>query len=330
MNLGILVAFWLAGAQGGPAPLPAVTIDAQRLSRRPVLKPAPAPWMAAGAFNPAAIIVSGKTVLLFRATDARGTSRIGIAEAGDGLHFKVDPRPVLEPSAPYEQGGGVEDPRLIRIEGTYYLTYTGYNRHDAQLCLATSTDLRHWQRRGVILPAYKGAWNNGWTKSGAIVPERINGKWWMYYLGTRHDPDGKDRDYMGLASSDDLLHWADATTQPVLERRPGAFDSRVMEPGPPPLITSAGILLLYNGASDQLVYGPGWILFDKADPRRVLARCGSPFLLPSLTWEKIGTVPDVVFLEGAVPRAGDPLDLTGYYGGADQYIGAVRLRINLR
>ena len=58
----------------------------------------------------------------------------------------------------------------------------GPDRKDAQLCLATSVDLLHWQRRGVIMPAYKGKWNVGWTKSGAIVAEKINGKYWMYYL----------------------------------------------------------------------------------------------------------------------------------------------------
>lgn len=200
--------------------------------------------MESGVFNPAAVKRDGKTVLLFRAQDRKGTSRIGYAESTDGRHFTIDPKPVLEPREPYEAGGGVEDPRVVRIGDLYYMTYTGYNQHDAQLCLATSADLRHWQRRGVILPAYRGGWITGWTKSGAIVPERINGKWWMYYLGTRKDADGKDRDYMGLASSPDLLHWQNATSQPVLERRAGAFDSRVMEPGPPPLMTKAGILLL--------------------------------------------------------------------------------------
>ena len=319
----VLFAAWLAA-------LPAITIRARRLSDQPVLRPAAPPWMQAGAFNPAAVMIDGKTILLFRARDAHGTSRIGYAESADGLHFKIDPAPVLEPAAPYERGGGVEDPRVVRIGTVYYMTYTGYNRHDAQLCLATSRDLRHWRRRGVILPAYHGAWVTGWTKSGAILPERIGGKWWMYYLGTRHDTDGKDRDYMGLASSGDLLHWSDATSKPVLERRPGAFDSRVMEPGPPPLVTSAGIVLLYNGADDKLVYGPGWILFDKADPRRVLARCDKPFILPALQWERVGTVPNVIFLEGVTAAAGAPLDLTGYYGGADQYIGAMRIRIAIR
>ncbi|MGH9417310.1 MAG: hypothetical protein ACRD01_11855, partial [Terriglobales bacterium] len=167
-------------------------------------------------------------------------------------------------------------------------------------------------------------------KSGAIVPERIGGRWWMYYLGTRRDPDGKARDYMGVASSADLLHWKDATDRPVLDRRPGAFDSRVMEPGPPPLLTSAGILLLYNGADDNLVYRSGWVLFDRRDPRRVLARAQSPFLAPRLDWEKNGAVPNVVFLEGVVRnpagRAGE-IDLTGYYGAADKYVGAARIHI---
>jgi predicted GH43/DUF377 family glycosyl hydrolase len=306
-----------------------VSISAERLSATPLLKPYKLSWTMAGVFNPAAVALKGKTVLLFRARDAHGTSRIGYAESTDGAHFSIDPQPVLEPRELYERGGGVEDPRVVSIAGVYYMTYTGYNLKDAQLCLATSTDLRHWQRRGVILPAYKGKWVTGWTKSGAIVPEKIGGKWWMYYLGTRRDADKQERDYLGLASSDDLLHWSDATARPVLERRPGAFDSRVMEPGPAPLITAAGILLLYNGASDKLVYGPGWVLFDKSDPSRVLARSSTPFLLPKLYWERLGTVPNVIFLEGAVTRSAKPLELTGYYGAADQYIGGMRIRISL-
>jgi predicted GH43/DUF377 family glycosyl hydrolase len=241
----------------------------------------------------------------------------------------------MSPETDYEKGGGLEDPRVVQIQGTYYLTYTGYDLHSAQLCLASSTDLIHWTRKGVILPAYKGRWNEQWTKSGAIVPEQIDGKWWMYYLGTKKDSDGKSRDYMGLATSVDLLHWKDATDEPVLHRRPGAFDSRVMEPGPAPFVTSAGIFLFYNGANEDLLYGPGWVLFDKRDPRRVIARADQPFVLPTLEWEKVGNVPNVIFLEGAVkdwtfttPQHG-ALSFVGYYGAADKYIGGLRMSVQL-
>jgi beta-1,2-mannosidase len=299
-----------------------IAIDASRLSDQPILEPGP-PWSSTGLFNPAAVKYKGKTVLLFRATDAKMISRIGYADSADGLHFKVRPQPVLEPEAPYEQGGGVEDPRLVRIGDTFYLTYTGYNGKDAQLCLAISKDLIHWHRQGVILPAYQGSWNTKWTKSGAILPNKVKDRWWMYYLGTRTDPDGQDRDYMGLASSPDLLHWTDATTAPVLPRRHGAFDSRVMEPGPAPILTSAGILLLYNGASDSLTYGPAWALFDREDPSKPLARADRPFLLPELEWEKKGVVPNVIFIEGLIGKV-------AYYGAADHVIGAARLTITIR
>jgi beta-1,2-mannosidase len=309
-----------------------ILITAQRVSKQPLLRPA-ADWSEFGLFNPTAIKIGKKTVLLFRAQDRNHTSRIGYAESTDGLHFDVRPEPVLSPETAYEKGGGIEDPRIVQIEGSYYLTYTAYDLHAAQLCLATSTDLIHWQRKGVILPAYRGSWNTQWTKSGAIVSEKINGKWWMYYLGTRKDPDGQARDYMGLASSTDLLHWKDATQKPVLDRRPGAFDSRVMEPGPAPMLTHGGILLLYNGADDHLVYGPGWVLFDRQDPARVIARADRPFLVPTLDWEKNGNVPNVIFLEGAVPRSraesesNKDLEVIGYYGAADKFIGGANIRI---
>jgi predicted GH43/DUF377 family glycosyl hydrolase len=273
-------------------------------------------WESAGTFNPAAVKVGEKVVMLYRAQDRQGTSRLGYAESTDGIHFVRHPQPVLSPEAEYEKVGGVEDPRLVKFGDTYYLTYTGYNKKDAQLCLATSRDLIHWERKGVILPAYKGNWNTGWTKSGAIVPEKIDGKYWMYFLGTTPDKN----DQMGLAYSTDLIHWTDATQAPVLPRRPGQFDSRVVEPGPSPIVTPEGIVLIYNGADDQLVYRTAIAVFDGKDPRRLLYRSEQPIFWPGKEWEKVGQVPNVVFVEGMV-RRGDRYLF--YYGGADKYVGVV-------
>jgi len=300
-----------------------VQITVEWSSPTPLISPTASGPATAGAFNPAAVRAGNKTVLLYREQDRAGTSRIGYASSSDGIHFTLRAQPVLIPETDYEKDGGAEDPRVLKITSTYYMTYTGYNKKDAQLCLATSQDLIHWERKGILLPAYKGNWNTGWTKSGAIVPEKINGKWWMYYLGTAPDK----RDYMGLASSPDLLHWSDATAQPVLPRRSGAFDSRVMEPGPPPIITEAGILLIYNAADDDLVYTTAWALFDKNDPGKLLARADQPFLRPEKEWQRVGQVPNVVFTEGLVKDKGQ---WWIYYGGADKYIGASRIRISIR
>jgi len=285
-----------------------------RLSDQPIISPRGDGWESAGTFNPAVVVHNGKFVMLYRAQDVSGTSRLGYAESADGIHFERRRDPVLSPEADYEKDGGVEDPRLVQFGDTYYLTYTGYNKKDAQLCLATSRDLIHWERQGVILPAYKGNWNVGWTKSGAIVPEKINGKYWMYFLGTSSDK----TDQTGLAYSPDLVHWTEATEKPVLPRRPGRFDSRVAEPGPPPMLTKDGILLIYNGADDKLVYRTGMAVFSPDEPAKLLWRSDEPVFAPEKDWEKLGQVPNVVFVEGMAKKYGHYLL---YYGGADKYVG---------
>jgi predicted GH43/DUF377 family glycosyl hydrolase len=285
-----------------------------RVLENPVISPQGEGWESAGTFNPSVVRRDGKFVMLYRAQDKSGTSRLGYAESADGIHFTRRSEPVLSPEKDYEKDGGVEDPRLVRFGDTYYLTYTGYNKKDAQLCLATSKDLIHWQRMGVILPAYKGRWNVRWTKSGAIVPEKIAGKYWMYFLGTTPD----NNDQMGLASSTDLLHWTDATDAPVLPARAGNFDSRVVEPGPAPIVTPKGIVLVYNGADDKLVYRTGVATFDRNDPRVMISRTDVPVFAPEKQWEKVGQVANVVFVEGMVRQGGRYLF---YYGGADTHVG---------
>jgi predicted GH43/DUF377 family glycosyl hydrolase len=322
----------------------------RRASETPILSPQGAGWESAGVFNPAVAVLRnesaersaegmpfGKVVMLYRAQDAAGTSRIGYAESEDGFHFTRRAQPVLSPETDYEKDGGVEDPRLQKFGDTYYLTYTGYNKKDAQLCLATSKDLIHWERKGVILPAYKGNWNVAWTKSGAIVPEKIGGKYWMYWLGTSADK----TDQMGLSYSDDLIHWTEATQTPVLPRRPGKFDSRVVEPGPPPIVTPRGIVLVYNGADDKLVYRTGVAVFDRADPRKLISRTDEPIFAPEKEWEKVGQVPNVVFVEGMLPReqrfVKDGTEVKPphrsflfYYGGADKFVGVAEADERMR
>jgi predicted GH43/DUF377 family glycosyl hydrolase len=315
-SLTCLLLLGLAAQSSSP---PAV--DWRRLNdARPILTPQGDGFESAGVFNPAVVKESGRFVMLYRAQDRGGASRLGYATSPDGIHFTRRDEPVLAPEADYEKNGGVEDPRLVKIGGAYYLTYTGYNKRDAQLCLATSADLIHWVRKGVILPAHKGRWNVGWTKSGAILAEKIKGKYWMYYLAD--SAEGVHE--MGVAYSGDLVHWTEALDHPVLEGRPGLFDATVVEPGPPPVLTRDGILLIYNGADAKNVYATGWVLFDRGDPTKVLARADRPIFGVEREWEKVGQVPNVVFVEGMV-RDGNRWLF--YYGGADKYVGVAEAKL---
>lgn len=301
---------------------PSTFSNFKRLSDLPILTPRPGKFDSVGAFNPAAVKVSNnRYVMLYRGQDDKGVSRIGYAESRDGVNFVRNDEPILAPSQTDEQHG-IEDPRLspsLDKPGYWDLTATIYDT-DAQLTLFRSKDLKTWTRCGIMMPAKTGAWNINWTKSGAIVPKKIQGKSWMYYMG-----DAKNgSDQTGIACSTDGVTWKDATDTPVLPRREGKFDSRVVEPGPAPIITKDGILLLYNGADDSLTYKTGWALFDKNDPKKLIARSDQPIFQPEMDWEKkvssdtVHQAPNVVFVEGLIK---DGKRYLIYYGAADCRVG---------
>lgn len=273
----------------------------------PILTPTGSTWQSKDVFNPTAWTDGELIYLLYRAEDStgigqwNGTSRIGLATSTDGISFDREEDPVLSPSEPWELPGGAEDPRVVKIGDTFFLTYTAYDGETARLAIATSTDLRNWVKHGLVFP------DRGWTKSGAILPEKINGQFWMYFGDTN----------IWAAHSEDGIQWT-VVEEPVLTPRDGKFDSRLVEPGPAPIITEDGILLLYNGADDDLFYASGQALFSPSDPTELIARSEAPFLTPTTELERTGQIPNVVFIEGLV-RFDDRWFL--YYGMGDSGIG---------
>ena len=302
-------------------------------------------WEEHATFNPAAVVKDGKVFVLYRAEDASGertigghTSRIGLAESQDGLHFTRRNAPVLYPDRdaqrPYEWPGGVEDPRIVEAEeGSYVLTYTQWNRRIPRLAVATSRDLVHWTKHGpAFATAYGGKYLSLESKSGAIlarvegnhvIATKVGGTYWMYF----NVPD------ILIATSDDLVDWtpledSDGRLIKVLSPRPGYFDSWLVEAGPPAIVTKHGILVLYNaGNSGQYgdphlparVYTGGQALYDLHNPLKLLARSDAPFIQPTEDYERTGQYPQgTTFVEGLVPFHGR---WYLYYGTADSRVG---------
>jgi predicted GH43/DUF377 family glycosyl hydrolase len=122
----------------------------------PILTPNPSnKWESAYVYNPTAIVLNSTVFLLYRAQDSGRTSSIGLAWSTDGYNFTRLNDPILFPTEPWEAGGGTEDPRIIRINGTFYLTYTGYDLNTPQLCIATSEDLLHWTKYPPTFPGFE-------------------------------------------------------------------------------------------------------------------------------------------------------------------------------
>jgi len=289
----------------------------------PIMVPdANLPWMERSVFNPSAIVKDdGKIALLFRAEDGtgrgqwNGTSRIGYAESTDGIHFEIRPEPVLGPTEVYEEQGGTEDPRVVRLQdgplaGKYLMTYTAYSFPDkmARLALAVSTDLLHWEKKGVLFerPNIEAA-RPEWSKSGAIVPRQVNGEYLMYFGDSN----------IHLARSKDGIHWV-ADPEPVLKPRPGYFDGNLVESGPTPWLDAQGnIHMLYNADAPPDGYAAGEVVFSGKNPREILSRSNTPVLKVTEDWEKHGQVGSVIFLEGLAVKDGEAFF---YYGGADDKI----------
>jgi len=308
-------------------------------------------WEVKDVFNPAAIVRHDTIFLLFRAEDSvgkyAGTSRIGIAWSTDGFHFNKYPVPVLypdnDPEKIYEWEGGCEDPRIVEDDnGTYFMTYTAYDGDKARLLVASSKDLYHWTKYGPVFKTYqKGKFVNSWSKSGSIVCKYENGKAIAVKL------DGKFLMFWGdtdifCATSEDLIQWNPlvyADDQPgytddrpesqlvkVFSPRKRKFDSDLIEPGPPAMVTDNGVLLIYNSRNIPSIgdssiaegtYTASQILFNKSSRPKVIQRMSTYFIKPDKPYEMSGQVSNVCFVEGLVNYKGKWFL---YYGTADSKI----------
>jgi beta-1,2-mannosidase len=288
--------------------------------RNPILRPTRRSWESRFVFNPAAIVRRGRIHMLYRAQGEDLRSSIGLAISSDGVDFERLERPVMEATEPYELPGGCEDPRVVEIRGRYYMTYTGYDGTSARLCLATSRDLRSWTKHGPLFADFRTRGvDKPWSKSGAILTTPIGGRYVMYF---------GDKDIY-YAWSRDLIRWTPGPVDdPVMRPQPGTYTEELLEPGPPPLITEHGqILLIHNSAAHdpdgKLIYRAGQALIDPAAPTEELARMTRPFLVPETPEEIEGQVNNVVFVEGLVAYR---RRWFMYYGQGDAGVGVLHGR----
>lgn len=243
--------------------------------KNPILRPSDG-FQSKRLYNPSVLKEGNKFYMFYRAESEEPlTGRIGFAESEDGFHFICHKEPILSPGDEFDRGG-CEDPRIVKLGDTYYLTYVGNSMRYgvSNICLAISKDLIHWEKVGPVLTERPWDWDKGQIKAGAIVPERINGKFVMYFMGEKEPWETA----IGIAYSDDLINWYEPLDRPIVEPRVGYFDSKGVEPGPTPIIIDEGILLIYNGWCDDCVYQPGGILFSKDDPTKIINRTVSPIL----------------------------------------------------
>jgi predicted GH43/DUF377 family glycosyl hydrolase len=219
---------------------------------------------------------------------------------------------------------------VIRVNGTFYLTYTAYDNTTARLCLATSPDLLHWTKYGPMLPNVTDVLYNwqdpltsvtprqGWSKSGAILNERQpDGSYHMHFGDS----------FLYFANSSDLIHWHVVYDQAPFAPKLNVWEQALMESAAPPAKTRDGMWLkFYNGVATGLggykpsQYSTGQMLIDPVNSPLgpPVARLESPILQPTSVREVEGQVDNVVFSEGLVQFRGQWFL---YFGQGDAFLG---------
>ena len=306
--------------------------------------------------NPACIEKDGITHIFYRAV-RRGdmVSSIGYCQLEGNKVVKRSDKPVIFPEHYYEKMG-VEDPRIVFLEGTYYLFYTVYDGKNALFAYATSTDLVQFVKQGVISPliSYREAAHLFahsdiklrekyflfdsyirdkaddaillWEKDAFIFPKKIKGQFALIHRILPGIQMIKFDAFKDLT----LDYWKDYLGNLghhiILDPEYG-FESKNIGGGCPPIETNEGWLLIYHGVEDAahgLTYHAGAALLDINNPQRVIGRLKKPLFSPTESWEKNGDVNNVVFPTGTVLKSNR---IFIYYGAADKLIAAKSLDI---
>jgi predicted GH43/DUF377 family glycosyl hydrolase len=271
-------------------------------------------WECYNVFNPGVLYHDGVFHMFYRAQGLDWVSRIGYAVSEDGLHWNRLRQPVLEP-VDGTDSRGVEDARLVEIDGVFYMTYTAYGREFRSEgepthlgggilpMIARSENLITWERLG---PIVRGEDN----KDHVLFPRKIGGRYVALH---------RRRPQVWLAYSDDLLTWREQDMAPIYgPREDNWWDCTSVGSNGVPIETKHGWLLINHAYDDDHVYRLGVVLLDLDDPTHVLSRPPEPIFWPEELWELRGDVPNVVF-----SCANPVVDGTVYvyYGGGDHVIG---------
>lgn len=310
-----------------------------------------------GVLNPAVIRVGDNVHIFYRAVQQGNRSSIGYCRLNGPLTVveRWD-KPIIVPEFDYETQG-VEDARIVLIDDLYYLTYTGYDGTNARGALATSKDLVHFTKMGIIVPPisyaefvflaetagtvnenyyrnYKFYYQEAdpekkimlWDKNVIFFPRRINGK--LVFLH-RIRPGIQ---LVSVNSIEDLTKefWAEyflnLQDHIVLDPMHG-HESSYVGGGCPPIETEHGWLLIYHGVEDTergIIYSACAALLDLNNPLKELARLPHALFSPEYDWELEGYVNNVVFPTGTA-LFGDMLFI--YYGAADTQIACASVNI---
>ncbi len=290
-----------------------------RFTKNPVIGRRPFKG-ASRVFNSAIIPYQGEFIGIFRADHDNGYPNLHLGRSKNGIDWKIEEeyiRFVKEDGTPAKPILYGYDPRLVEIEGTYYILWCNYF-NGPTIGLAKTQDFKAFiQLENAFLP---------FNRNGVLFPRKING---LYVMLNRpsdngHTPFGD----IYLSQSPDLTFWGKHRL--VMKTSHYWWKNTKLGAGPVPIETTEGWLLIYHGVCTTcsgFVYSMGAALLDRDDPSKVLIDCENYILTPEEPYETTGFVPNVVFPCATVNDAASGR-IAIFYGAADTYCALAFTTVN--
>jgi len=286
------------------------TAPVWRYTENPIIHRNPIPGVAR-IFNSAVVPYEDGYIGVFRGEQVNGVPYIYLGRSVDGIHWNFDPEKI-----PFVDEKGnpfmpiyAYDPRLVKVEDTYYIIWC-QDAYGAALGMAKTKDFQTFVRmENPFLP---------FNRNGVLFPRKIGGKFMLLSRpsDSGHTPFGD----IYLSESPDMEYWGHH--RHVMGKASQWWQSVKIGGGAAPIETSEGWLLIYHGVTgtcNGFVYSIGGAILDREVPSKVLYRCENFLLTPEMWYEERGFVPNVCF-PCATLQDGDTGRIALYYGAADSYV----------
>jgi predicted GH43/DUF377 family glycosyl hydrolase len=277
-----------------------------------------------------------KTIMLFRSHLRNGISVIGKAVSKNGIsNWEISPEPFIKPCLKTDkhsskinieelienEAGGVEDPRITKIEDTYYITYSAYHakiKNRVRVSLATTKDFETIKRYGPVIDFD--------MRNVVLFPEKIEDNYVALFRPNDNTPDDTGGTFseikIGYCKNIEENNWI-MNENPIMKQTggPSSFADKI-GPGAPPIKTKYGWLNIFHGVRNTMDGNPyvlGVAFHNLENPEEVKVS-NIPILFPSKADCRINEddyehVPNVVFACGATRNEDGSIYI--YYGGND-------------